>query len=165
MTHSSVVLEFLGQVTGTDAFANEGERWRNAQALAEIYDLRNALMGVVYPFNGKTTTKEAFEKNCDDHMNATVGKFYAKFEALLKQRGKKFLIRDAPSSADFHLFEMLDQHEIIASRRGMTSPLEMFPELKRYHADFKALPQLAKYFASAAYSLPMNSAGGGAWIY
>ena len=165
VTHSSVVLEFLGQVTGVDAFASEDHRWANAQALAEIYDLRNALMGVVYPFNGKTTTKEAFEKNCDDHINATLGKFYAKFETLLKQRGMEFLIRDAPSSADIHLFEMLDQHEIIANRRGMKSPLETFPELKRYHANFKALPQLEKYFASAAYALPMNSIGGGAWIY
>jgi len=166
LSHSTAVYEYIGVKTGADAFGDETGRFYNAQALAETYDLRNALMKLVYPFNGTTTTKEAFETNAVAHMEKTLPTFLAKYEANLKTRKTKWLVRnDAPSSADFHFWEMLDQHEIIAKRLGMKSPLENFLELQRYYAEFRALPNLAKYFESAAYSSPMNSIGGGAWIY
>ena len=165
LSHSTAVYEYIGVTTGADAFADETGRFANAQALAETYDLRNALMKVVYPFNGVTTTKEAFETNCEKHMEK-LPTFLAKYENWLKTRKTKWLVRDdSPSSADFSFWEMLDQHEIIAKKRGMKSPLENFLELQRYYAEFRALPKLASYFSSPAYAMPMNSIGGGAWIY
>jgi len=122
-------------------------------------------MRLVYPFNGSTRDAEEFEKNCVSHMAEKLPTFYAKFEAWLALHGKTFLVKDAPSTADFHLWEMLDQHEIIAQRKGQTSPLVNFPKLKAYYDAFRALPQLEKYFAGDAYALAINSAGSGAYIY
>jgi len=59
---------------------------------------------------------------------------------------------------------MLDQHEEIAKKRGAPSPLAAFPKLRAFYDEFKGLPRLASYFASPSFTLPMNSAGAGAWI-
>ena len=40
---------------------------------------------------------------------------YAKFEAWLQMKEKKFLVAGTPVAADFHLFEMIDQHEVSVS--------------------------------------------------
>ena len=165
VTHSTAVYEYLGVKLGHDAFDDEDGRWVNAQMLAECYDLRNALMALVYPFNGVTPTKDDFETKCEPHLTSKCIQFYNKFEATLGLRGKKFLVKDTPSSCDFHLWEMLDQHEIIAKRRGVVSPLEQFPKLQKLYAEFRNFPELAKYFASETYTLPMNSIGGGAHVY
>ena len=53
---------------------------------------------------------------------------------------------DSPSSADFSFWEMLDQHEIIAKKRGMKSPLENFLELQRYYANSKGVTEASILF-------------------
>jgi len=63
-----------------------------------------------------------------------------------------------PCTGDFHVFEMLDQHEMMAKDLGMGSPMEKFPGLKAYYEKFKSLPQLQAYFGSEAYKLPVNGA-------
>lgn len=39
----------------------------------------------------------------------------------------------------------------------MPSPLAKFPRLQQFYADFRALPELAKYFAGENYRLPVNN--------
>ena len=165
ITHSNSVLEYVGDKLGIDGFKDDGEKYANAQVLDEVYDLRNALMQVVYPFHKFTRTAEEFEETCPAHLSTKVPAHYTKLEAWMATRGTKFLVRDAsPTSADFHAFEMLDQHEEIAKKRGAPSPLAAFPKLRAFYDEFKGLPRLASYFASPSFTLPMNSAGGGAWI-
>eukprot|EP00971_Amphidinium_carterae_P314489 6251085-Amphidinium_carterae.1 len=72
-------------------------------------------------------------------------------------QGTKFLSADTPLSGDFHAWEMLDQHELVASKLSYASPLAKFPKLTAYYKAFKELPTLQKYFASDAYQLPMNN--------
>jgi glutathione S-transferase len=166
ITHSNAVLEYLGDKLGIDGFKDDGEKYANAQCLAEVYDLRNALMQVVYPFHRFTRSAEEFEETCPVHLSQKLPAHLTKLEAWMAMRGTKFLVRDAsPTSADFHAFEMLDQHEEIAKRRGAASPLASFPKLRAFYDEFKGLPQLAKYFASSSYTLPMNSQGAQAWIF
>jgi len=166
VSHSTAVYEYLGVKLGYDDFASDGEgRFANAQLLAECYDLRNGLMDVVYPFNGTTRTAEEFETNCEGHIKTKCGRHMQKFASWLEARGTRWLVKDTLSSADFHLWELIDQHEIIAKRKGLPSPLEACPRLQRYYAEFRALPELEKYFQSDAYTLPMNSIAGGAFIF
>ena len=61
------------------------------------------------------------------------------------------------TAGDFHVFEMIDQHELMCSRAGVSSPLLGFPPLQSFYSRFKALPQLQAYFASPAYQLPLNN--------
>jgi len=68
-----------------------------------------------------------------------------------------FVLGDTISTCDFHLFEMLDQHEIMAKTDGVSSLLTDFPKLGALHAAVKAAPTLEKYFTSASYALPLNN--------
>ena len=62
-----------------------------------------------------------------------------------------------PTAGDFHIWEMLDQHELMASSAGLPSPLEAHPTLRAFHARLRALPQLQLYFDSEAAHLPCNN--------
>ena len=63
----------------------------------------------------------------------------------------------AISAGDFHVFEMLDQHEKMAAAASLPSPLRAFPRLAALHAAVRALPQLQDYFASDAYGFICNN--------
>jgi hypothetical protein len=64
---------------------------------------------------------------------------------------------DAPTAPDFHAWEMIDQHEAVVKDLGKDSLLADFPLLSKFHAAFKALPELAGYFASPAAKFPLNN--------
>ena len=52
---------------------------------------------------------------------------------------------------------------IQAKKAGLPSFLAEYPKLQAFYASFKALPELAKYFASDMYSLPANNPMAGPW--
>ena len=134
---------------------------KDLEMLSEVYDLRNSLMELVYPFKKVNRDEKEFNVSTEAQCAKVAPKFYAKFEAVLK---KKFLIADTPCACDFHAWEMIDQHELLAAKYAQTSPLSEFPKLKVYYETFKALPQLQAYFESDKYKLPCNNALGGAYF-
>ena len=76
-----------------------------------------------------------------------------------------FLVGNSPTAPDFHMFEMLDQHEILAKFLKTKSFLAtenekgklLYSNLRKFYGDFKLLPQLQDYFAGDAYQLPINN--------
>ena len=73
------------------------------QVMWQTTDMRDNAVGEFY---GSDLTPEA--------LAAYVKKVtmqYEKFEGWMAQRGTKFAASDNVTAADFHLFEMLDQHE------------------------------------------------------
>mmetsp|Transcript_8678 Transcript_8678/g.22168 ORF Transcript_8678/g.22168 Transcript_8678/m.22168 type:complete len:153 (-) Transcript_8678:166-624(-) len=128
------------------------------ELIAEIYDLRNAIIDLVYPFRQVNRTQEEFEVNVEAHSQSIAPKFYKKLEAILEMRGFTFMLRDSLCVADFHIFEMIDQTSLMAAKYGHTDPVDAFPKLAAYYKAIKALPELAGYFASPKYKLPCNSA-------
>lgn len=82
---------------------------------------------------------------------------YGKFEEWLKQGGTQYLASDSPTAPDFHLFEMIDQHEFLAQCTSNPSPLEGFPLLTAYYAAFKEIPQIATYLGGDLAKLPINN--------
>ena len=83
----------------------------------------------------------------DSHAN--------KFEGFLGK--KSYFAGETVTAGDFHVFEMVDQHEMMAARASLPSPLAKYPNLKAFYARFKALPQLEAYFASDACKLIVNN--------
>lgn len=68
-----------------------------------------------------------------------------------------------PTTPDFHLFEMLDQHEMLVKEFKMPSLLfenQARKRLAHFYARFRTLPQLEEYFDSPAYRLPCNNKAG-----
>ena len=117
----------------------------NHTVLDQTMDLRNDLMKIVYPF-AKVKTKEEFPEAAKAHLAGSAATNLKKLEGFCKG---PYMCGDAPQSGDFALFEMLDQHSIIATSIGETCPLEAFPKLKALHAAMKANPALETYFKSA----------------
>lgn len=139
---------------------------RDLELLAEIHDLRNAHIAIVYPFVKAVRDRKEYEAAAIDLCTQTVPKAYSKLEGILAKNGDtKYALGDTPCAADFHIWEMLDQHEMLAKNHDQTSPLARFPKLSVYYDAFRAEPTLAAYFTSPDYALPINHAESGAYFY
>lgn len=145
VTQSNACMTFLARKLGLMG-ANATDVSENEQLICEVFDLRNAAVGTFY--NPKGDLAGQVEKATGS---------YAKFEAWLQMKEKKFLVAGTPVAADFHLFEMIDQHEMLAKDLSIASPLATFPKLSQYYKDFRVLPQLQSYFSGEYHKLPCNN--------
>ena len=153
ISQSNACLLYLGRRLGL-AGSTPLEVALNEQCLCEVFDLRNAVVGVVYPRHG--SDEAGFPEALKRHWKAASGHLN-KLEAFLDHNDKRFASSDAPLSADFHLWEMLDQHERMKDVIGEESLLITRPRLGAFYKAFRELPQLKGYFEGAKYSLPMNN--------
>jgi len=153
VTQSNAVYLFLGQklrMNGRGAGITS-----NNEILCEVMDLRNEVIDIVYPFKG--VGKDGWAAACKKHMEGNAKGHYTKFEGYLKQKDTPFFSGPKICTGDFHVWEMLDQHELMAKDVGAPSPMEGYPLLSAFYTRVKELPQLEKYFASDAYKLPCNN--------
>merc|ERR1711941_9068 len=99
VTQSNACLSYLGRKFGITQDVTKME-----QVLAQVMDLRNDAV-------------EVFYRNWDSHENhcsKNVPTHYGKLNGWLEQQGTAYVAGDEPSPADFHLWEMIDQHEALA---------------------------------------------------
>lgn len=150
VTQSNTCLLYLGQKLAIDLPASA---LMNHTVLDQTMDLRNDLMKIVYPFAGLVKTKEEFPDGARKHIEETARTHFGKLEGFCKG---PYMCGAQPQSGDFALFEMIDQHISIQKEVGATPLLgpeiENCPKLCALHAAMKALPSLAKYFASPSYT-------------
>ena len=150
VTQSNACLSYLGRKFKLNG-DNDQELTKVEQAICQAFDLRNDAVRLFY------SPKEAFAANIDGFLQNSVNAHYEKFNLWLEQQGTKFLVKNEPTVPDFHLAELIDQIETLATRENKTSPLEAFPKLKAYFHDFQNLPQIQKYLASDFHKLPINN--------
>jgi hypothetical protein len=131
--------------------ANATARSRNQQALAVVYELRNDAMRVLY------APAEVYAMGHRGYLETTVRAHYTKLDRWLEMHETTFLTDDAPASADFELWEILDMHELWANSVGCKRPLSGFAALSKLYTKFCDLEKLQPYFASAAFLLPYNN--------
>lgn len=142
VTQSNSCLLYLGKRLGID----QPEHFlHNHQALDQVMDLRNDTMKIVYGFAG--VTKEGFPAALAKHMGGGAATHLAKLEGFVVG---PFVCGETPQSADFHLFEMLDQHLSMCAETEGVAPLELakYPKLQAQHAAMRSHPKLQKYFGS-----------------
>jgi len=130
------------------------DRLMTVQFLCEVYDLRNRMIELVYPFKEVCRDQGEYDEKMKKHISEGFKGNFAKFEECVQG---PYLLGAEMSTADFHLFEMLDQHEILARKLDAGSPLADFPKLTAMHAAVKADDKLKKYFESPKYKLPLNN--------
>ena len=155
---TNAILHYLGEKFGLNG-STEAQKLRTAELLNEIYDVRNAMIELVYPFHESCRNEEEFQVRAKSMANSPP---FWKFEALLGFKdnlsgGQWFVLADGPGVADFHIWEMLDQHKLLAERLGAPAGLEKFPKCMAFYKAFRDLPALQKYFASDAYKMDVNS--------
>jgi len=164
ITHSNSIFAYLGDKLALTP-EGEAERYMDNQVLMEVMDIRNDLVSSVYPFGKKCRTQEEFDERRVAILEKELLKHYAKLEALLNKQDGPFFCGETPGPCDFHLFEMMDQHELLADSIEKDSPLVgKFPALEKHYAAFRKLSELKAYFASDAYKLPCNNPMGKAYF-
>jgi len=149
---SNSVLSYLGMRLGL-AGRDPTTRFKNEQLLCEIFDTRNAMIELVYPFKKVNRTEAEFKESAP---NAAAGNF-GKYEAWLDMYKTDYFCGPKPLVCDFHIWEMLDQTKLLAEKIGEKTWFEKFPLCKAFYDRFKALEPLQKYFESPAYKLPCNN--------
>lgn len=152
VAQSTAVYQYLGRKLGLLG-STEMEIAASEMTLAQAFDLRNELVRIVYPFSG--TTPDKFPAALAKHLRAISSSHYDKLDRFLGE--KPFFAGGRPTAGDFHVWEMLDQHELMAANASLPSPLSEFPALRAFHERFRSLPRLAPYFESEAARLPCNN--------
>jgi glutathione S-transferase len=120
------------------------------QLLCECMDLRNKVTGFAYGGDGSTSAKESFF-----HGISSKNGQLEKLEQWLvkKSRHPCFFVGDRASAPDFHIWEMLDQLQVMAVV-GLQS---LFPRLSEFHSLFGSLSENSRYLSSALAALPLNN--------
>lgn len=150
VTQSNTCCLYLGKRLGIDTEPNE---LHNHTVLDQTMDLRNDLMGVVYPF-GAVKTKEEFPEAAKKYLEGSAKTIFTKLEGFCKG---PYMCGAAPQSGDFSLWEMLDQHSNISKTLNGADILDDFPKLKALHAGLKGDAALAAYFESDMYKYAQNN--------
>ena len=111
-------------------------------------------MDMVYAIYGKTLTEADYRKKLPEYLEKTVRVHYEKFEGCLKD---PFFAGSSMTTCDFHIWEIIDQHEMMAKKAGLPSPVKAFPKMEAFYHRVRQLPQLFEYFESDDYKLPVNT--------
>jgi glutathione S-transferase len=146
VTQSNACLGYLGRKTGLLG-ATEVETTQVEQLLCQAMDFRNDAVRWFYGGDGSKAAEQI--ANLEGHYN--------KFEAWLQQSDTVFLVGATPTAADFALWEMLDQHEMLCKEKGLPSPLDARLKLAVFYVELRNTPKLAGYFSGPLYKLPLNN--------
>jgi glutathione S-transferase len=150
---TNACLAFVGQKLRLNGGGYKA-RLLNDQLLCEIYDVRNTIIDLSYPF--RTVCRDQAE-HTDKSKKHVTGTPFSKFEAILEKSGTDYFCGKQPCTSDFHIWEMLDQHKLLAEKHSCGDIFASIPKCKAFYDRFRALPTLQKYFESADYKLPVNN--------
>mmetsp|Transcript_38390 Transcript_38390/g.83083 ORF Transcript_38390/g.83083 Transcript_38390/m.83083 type:complete len:548 (-) Transcript_38390:124-1767(-) len=133
-------------------------RYLNEQLLFFVYTSWMELRALVYPSNKSgRISGQSFPERVDRYFSTVVPPLYSKLETLLRRRGTGLFVAWLPCAADFHIWELIDQHELLAEAQGVTSLLRKYSALKVFHGRVRSHPRLEGYFESPAAQLPVNN--------
>ena len=82
---------------------------------------------------------------------------FQKLEDFLGQLGTPFFSGQQPSVACFHVFEMIEQHQLMEKFVKGSGLFDKFPLLSALHSKLKEDPKLKGYFESPEYAFPQNN--------
>lgn len=153
VSQSNAVSLYLGRLFGLNGATRE-EQLANEQVLFHIHGMWMEHRDLVYPNKGSGETE--FLEALPSHFKDKLPSNYEKLESWLGQRGTAFIAGNEPCTADFHLWEMLDQQEALAKRNGFQSPVADFEMMQAYFWRFRSIPKLKPYFDSPDFRLPFQ---------
>lgn len=155
VSQSTAVYLYLGRILGLAGDTWE-EQLANEQVLAHLHSMWSEVRDLVYP-SGAKQDQISFELGLKAHFATALPAHYGKLENWLRHRGTLYFAGRKPRTADFHVWEMLDQQEALARVSGFPSPIKDVPLLQVFYLQFRALPQLQAYFDGPDFQLPMNN--------
>jgi len=153
----NAVYLYLGRMLGLGG-ATRPERLANEQVLFQTHLMWMELRDLVYPgARSRSTDESAFISNLGDYLKDVVPVHYKKLEEWLRLRGSPFFAGRRPCTADFHVWELMDQLKGMAKTYGYADPVEGFEMLQDFYQRLRCLPALEAYFSSTDSILPVNN--------
>jgi hypothetical protein len=174
---SNACYSFLGRKLGLWG-ATEMDIIACEQLLCEAMDLRNAVVGFSY---GRTALDPLDSQQAQAFITSQQVGILKKLDVWLSRQEKfsaqsPFFVSGYPTAPDFHLFELLDQMELIAhcislpsvtsgvvtttshsSGNDTSSERIELSFLHIFYQNFRKLPENEKYFASKMATAPCNN--------
>ena len=148
IVQTNACLTFLGRELGLQG-ANAVEQNRADQILAQTMDWRNASMRYFY---GRSTPEEI-----DHYYTTGIRSHYTKINAFMNMNQTVYSAANNITIGDFHLFEMIDQHERFYTFIKKDSFLEEYKCLHTMYQNMLKEKRLQGYFDSEYYKFPMNN--------
>lgn len=156
---SNACFSYLGRKLGLWGTC-DGDVLKCEQLLCEVMDLRNNVVGFSYGRTGNPADVE--EARAFISRQAGI---LSKLELWLSMEVKfsaesPFFVSGYATAPDFHIFEMLDQIQLLAQCRSLPSVIggdAFLPNLEVFYHNFRKLPGNDKYFASKMASAPCNN--------
>nr|AAT09082.1 glutathione-s-transferase [Bigelowiella natans] len=145
VTQTNAIFMYLAKELGLDG----GDTTGCNQLLCEIMDLRNSSVKLFYGAKDEDATAS--------HLGSTVPKHFKKFEEWISAKKSTYLLGEEPTVPDFHMWEMIDQHEILASANNKESLLKDYPGLAKLYTSLRGRAELKGYFEGELYKLPINN--------
>eukprot|EP00811_Abedinium_folium_P006351 NODE_15847_length_1027_cov_3.472222.p1 GENE.NODE_15847_length_1027_cov_3.472222~~NODE_15847_length_1027_cov_3.472222.p1 ORF type:complete len:260 (-),score=64.90 NODE_15847_length_1027_cov_3.472222:72-851(-) len=156
ITQPSAVGLYLGRLLNLNGWDPE-QQAGNEQLLSHDVHMWSDLCQLVYPFHGNHD-EAMFRESMGAYFDALMPFHYAKLEKWMQKFRRPFFCSHYPMTADFHIWEILDQHEELAKRYNLPSPLYDFKNLTLFHHRFRALRQLVRYFSEGGDgNMPMHN--------
>merc|ERR1712146_349857 len=138
---SNAVYLYLGRLLSLGGSTPQ-EQLANEQVLFYTYQMWMETFDLVYPFK-QNKDMEAFQKSLTRHFKSVLPAHYVKLESWLEIIGTYYFVNQAsPCTADFQVWEVVDQHEQMALKHSFRSPMSSFPRLRAFHACIRREPRL-----------------------
>jgi len=150
ITQSNACLKYLGRKLNLYGI-NDSEKTKIDQCLCQVLDLRNGMADLFYGDADK------WVNGCDALLETGAPRHLKKLNDWLSDNQTMYCASDSPSVVDFHLWEIIDQLEILAKIKGKGSLLEGKDQLKQLYTEMRSLDQLSEYFEGDLYKLPINN--------
>lgn len=153
----NAVYLYLGRVLGMGG-ATQQERLANEQVLFQTHLMWMELRDLVYPGPRSRCSDEATFIIClGEYLKDVAPEHFRKLERWMKLRGSPFLSGRRPCTADFHVWELMDQLRGMAKAYGFNDPADGLTLLQEFYQRLRCLPALETYFSSADAVLPVNN--------
>ncbi|XP_076143659.1 glutathione S-transferase P-like [Alosa pseudoharengus] len=144
LVQSNAILRHLGRNHGAYG-SNDKEASQIDMMNDGVEDLRLKYVKLIY--QEYDTGKDKYIQELSDHLS--------KFEAVLAKNKAGFLVGNKVSFADYNLFDILLNHQVLCP-----TCLDKFPALKAFSAMMSARPKIKAFLDSDAWKkLPINGNG------
>ena len=140
ITQSNAILRYLGRKFDLDGKAEE-DRVQVDIMLDNAMDFRNGFVGLSYNPNFSSLKNEYIKK-----LDGTL----EKFSKYLGNRS--FFAANYVTYPDFHMYEMLDSHRLLAP-----TVVNKYPNLLAFIKRIETLPRIAAFLRTPKGSRPMNN--------
>jgi len=146
ISHSNACYRYLGRKAGLLGKTEKEQALCDLSAEV-VKDFRDELVQIFYGFGIPSDQYEAKKK---EYVTNKLPVSLKNFSQFLKD--KTWLAGETLTFPDFHLYELLDQVQIL-----FPGNLEKYPNLVEYNKRFQSLPKISEYLQSSRFQArPIN---------